>query len=67
MDLHRQAHDIAYNHLKKIRTVPPERLDTEMQILEELMADRIYDEHGYEAEHVDLMKERLGLEQDPDY
>ena len=44
--------------------MPPERLEKEMLVLEELMADRIHEKHGFEAEHVDLMKERLELEQE---
>lgn len=53
--------------MRKVKLVKPERLEIEMLVMEDYMTDLIYDQFGFEADHVDLMKMRLGLEQDPDY
>ena len=67
LDLHKKAHVMAFKHMKLVRGVSAERLEKELLLVQDLMADRIYEEHGFESEHVDLMKTRHDLEADDDY
>ena len=58
---------MAFEHMKLLRGVPVERLEKENMFIQDLMADHIYEKYGFEAEHVDLMKNRHNLEEDNDY
>ena len=58
---------MALKHMKLVRGVPTERLEKEQLLVDGLMADRIYEEHGLEYEHFNLMTTRLDLEADDDY
>ena len=55
MQLHNDAHDMAYEHLTKVKEVPLERLQLEMALLEPYTDDMLYVEKGIEADHMAFM------------
>ena len=67
MELHLKTHEMTFDHMKKVRGVPAERIEKELMMIQDVMVDRIFEEHGFEGEHVNLLKTRHNLDADHKY
>ena len=65
MIIHQKLHIISYEHLKQLKFLSKDELEATLQIVENIIIDKLYFEYGIEPEELDAASERLEIEQDP--
>ena len=58
---------MSLEHMRSLKKLPLVQLNLELQIIQEVLTDKLYLKHQIETEDLDSSSERLGLEKDPVY
>ena len=67
IELTKNAHVKFIAHFKELKKLPLDQLQPHLQVLEQMLSDKLYFETGVEEQELDETVERLGLEADPAY
>ena len=66
-DIHKRVYDMTLTHLAQVKETRAERKNQHLIVLESYISDKLYEEFGLEAEHLDVATEQKELDQDPRY
>ena len=58
---------MSLEHMRSLKKLPLVQLNLELQIIQDVLTDKLYLKHQIETEDLDSSSERLGLEEDPVY
>lgn len=67
MDIHKVLHDMSVDHMRALKRLPLDELQPELNILQYVLSDKLFDLEQIEGEDLDAATERIGLESDAEY
>ena len=67
IEIHKILHKISIDHLKDLKKLPIDKLQSELALIQQVLADKLCLATGIETEDHDAQTEKLNLEQDEEY
>ena len=67
IEIHKILHKISIDHLKDLKKLPIDKLQSELALIQQVLADKLCLATGIETEELDAQTEKLNLEQDEEY
>ena len=67
MEIHKNLHAISVDHMRNLKKLPLQELQPELNLITQVLSDKLYEIEGIEGEDLDAATEKLGLESDAEY
>ena len=67
MDIHKQLHAVSVDHMRSLKKLPLTELQPELNLISQVLSDKLFELEQIEGEDLDAATERTGLESDAEY
>lgn len=67
IQIQKKLQKMSIDHMKELKKLPLAELNPELQIIAQVLADKVFNEMKIESEDIDATTERLNLDANPDY